>query len=443
MRVGEVDWWLADHGDPASVAPMLKRALDAWRSGTLADRKSGRRKALFALHLGDEGAGRGDAPDHLLKVTRYGGLAALRRRLRGSKARTELARAEAAGARGIPTPVPLAAGEWRTRWRLHACLLLVPVLPGVEDLRARALAPDLGPAARRRLARAFGALARRLADAGVFQEDFAPNNFLVERSDPAALHVIDFERAHLRRRLGPRTRRFMLAKLHREMPDASAADRMRFLRAYAGSAEAARGLWRALEEDVARLAARDLARMARTATRGGRRFRTFRDGDARGFVYGDDPEARRLAAQRGAAGLTLGPAHAVWRAGHVSPREARRLWVRQAWLAARGLGAPPRALLRRRDGELALVAARAPQARPLADAAAEDRGAALAVLLARTLALGTLAAAPAAETVLVTPARSGVLRARWVVPPPGLDVRGRPDAGGPARARRLARTLAG
>lgn len=442
--MGGVDWWLADAAAPDTSLPALARVVDAWRRGALADRKSGRRKALYGLRLaGAPGSEAHGTPDHLLKVTRHAGLAAWRRRLRGSKARDELARAEAVAAHGLPTPVPRAAGEWREGGRLRACLLLVPVLADAVDVRARAASPELSAAARRTLAVAFGALARRVADAGLYQEDFAPNNFLVSTRDPTALHVIDFERARLRRPLGPATRRFVLAKLHREMPEASRADRLRFLRAYAGDTDAARRLWRALEADGARLAARDLARMGRTATRPGRRFRPVREGRARGFVRGHDPEALRLAAAEGPPGLAEAGDLLAWREARLGPRQARALWVHQAWLAARGLGAPPRALLRRPGGGTTLVVAPPPGATAPDAAPAESRRAALAVLLARTLALGVLPEAPAAAAVRLAPTPRGTLRAFWVAPPPGLRVRGRPDPGGAAKARRLAALLAG
>jgi 3-deoxy-D-manno-octulosonic acid kinase len=440
FRVAGVHWWLADDVDAEATRPRLARCVAAWREGALVDRKSGRRKALYGVRLAGPPGREAEGPaDHLLKVTRYAGTERLRRRLRGTKARAELARAEAVAARGLPTPVPHAAGEWRTGPGVRACLLLVPLLPDVEDLRVRAQSPGLTPSARRCLAEAFGDLARRIADAGLFQDDFAPNNFLVSCSDPRALWLVDFERAHLRDAVPPGARRFMLAKLHREMPDASAADRLRFLRAYTADASEARRLWRDLEGEVRRLAARDLARMARTATHPGRRFTRLRTGVGRGYAYGDDAEARRLAGAAGDPGTEATPDHLVWRRAGLRPGEARALWVRQAWLAARGLAAPPRALLRHPDGRTTLVTRRPAGDRPLDAAPAPERQAAVAVLLARTLALGELAAAgPAPGAIRLAPARSGVLRAFWVAPPDGLRPGAPPEAGGSVRARRLA-----
>lgn len=447
LRVQGVDWWLAEGQAPDALRALLARSVRAWRSGGLENRKTGRRKALYGLRLaGPEGREGEPAADHLLKVTRYGWGEGFRRRVRGSKARHELARAEAVRARGLPTPVPCAAGEWRVGGCVRACLLLVPVVPDVTDLRVLA-ARDLAPAMRRRLARAFGELARRMAEAGVFQDDFAPNNFLVRPDAPEALQVIDFERARLRGPVAPRARRFMLAKLHREMPTVSRSDRMRFLRAYTGRPAAARILWRTLQDDLARLAARDLARMARTATRGGRRFRRLRERGARGFAWGDDEEALRLVRSAGPPGLEVHSGHVVWRAEGHGAQEARARWVRQAWLANRGLALAPRASLRAPAGRLTLVLALPHDAAPGAAGDPEEvtptlRRAALAVLWARTLALGELEGpAPGAETVAWSRNRGGALRAVWRVAPGGLRARGRPDPGGLRRARALAREV--
>src|SRR5690606_14066804 len=142
-----------------------------------APRKAGRRKALVALALA------GPAPDHLLKVVRHRERS-LARRLGAGDAALELARAAACAARGIPTPLPIAAGAVRRRGLLEATLLLVPIVPGAVD-GARLWDGGRLPRARRRAAAAaLGALARALHDAGVDQDDLAPNNFLW-RDEPA------------------------------------------------------------------------------------------------------------------------------------------------------------------------------------------------------------------------------------------------------------------
>ena len=86
---------------------------------------------------------------------------------------------------------------------------------------------------RHALVTAFGALSRQVHDAGVFQDDFAPNNFLVRRGVAPQLFMIDFERARLRTGNDEAARCFMLAKIDRVLAGAPVGDRMRFLYAYA------------------------------------------------------------------------------------------------------------------------------------------------------------------------------------------------------------------
>ena len=113
LEVGGARWWLAPGSDPDATGALLARALDALARGAAPVRR-GRRKALYRLALA------GPQPDHLLKVNDYAGAVSLARRLRASKARRELARAEGVARRGVPTPLPRAAGEVR-RCRVRSC----------------------------------------------------------------------------------------------------------------------------------------------------------------------------------------------------------------------------------------------------------------------------------------------------------------------------------
>jgi hypothetical protein len=103
------------------------------------DCKGSRRKESFLLAL--EGA----TPDYLLKVNHYESLAPWRR-LRRSKARAEMTRATMLTARGIPTPIPIAAGELRRAGSRAVTLVWTgrDGSPARLDRRATALRRD-GP----------------------------------------------------------------------------------------------------------------------------------------------------------------------------------------------------------------------------------------------------------------------------------------------------------
>jgi hypothetical protein len=394
-EIGEIRWWLGPGITPARARPVLERALHQLATGAV-NLKSGRRKELYRLAIERE------APDYLLKVNRYERGAGGIRRLRRSKARRELAVAEALQARGIETPLPFAAGEARALGRLTCCYLLIPVLDGARDFMELWSGTGISRAERAGWAIALGQLSRRLHDAGLLQEDFAPNNFLSYRDDPPRILPIDFERARIRRALGPGDRRRMLAELDRHLAGASTAYRMRFLRAYAGGdRRAARRWWRRLPPASARLAALDLAHLRRTSTVDGRRFRNAAWNDWSGWVVRDAPELA-LAESRTAGPDAADPPETrsilvesdglLWRgSGPASRRRARDLWATAHMLWARGGLVPRPVACVTRGGEMRLWLARDPASQTLLQScdSPEARRAAI-VLVDRLLALGRL-----------------------------------------------------
>lgn len=393
IRIAGLRWYLAPGLDAAEAGPRIAAALAARARGEAPNLRSGQRKMLHALRL----AGGAD-PDHLLKAYTYRFLPGLLRAFRPSKSRRELRLAVATAARGLPVPIPTAAGERRRLGRLQACFLLVPILRDVIDLRRLWFDEAPAPARRRRLARGLGAFSRRVHEAGLFQDDFAPNNFLVRGGAEPEFLLVDFERARLLRRLGRARRRWMLAKLSRHMDDATAAERMRFLRAYTGDdRDEARRWWRDLEGFAPRLARRDHRRMRRNSVAEGRNFRRIRLAAGSGFLRprapGADPGALP-APPAGAAARAPGlrAAGTFWCVdyGPTGRRAGEAIWARANTLWAWGRLIPePVAWLRGREGAV-LVLARGSEV-PLADVKPiEEAGSALRVLLKRAGAVGSL-----------------------------------------------------
>lgn len=435
--IAGVRWWLAEGRDPDALRAHLARAADALRGGRLGNRKvGGRRKALFPLSLaGPPGSEAQGAPDHLLKVNHYTGAAAWRRRLLGSKARAELARAEGCMARGIATPMPSAAGEIVSGGRLERCLLLMPLLEGVTDLRHLVLDEGVTGAERRALGGAFGRFCRHVHDAGLFQEDFALNNVLVRRGATPDFWMIDFERARLRRRLPPRERLAMLTKLHRDWSLAPAGDRGRFLQAYAGDPVEANHWWRVVEAELPKLARRDF-RHAASIARGGRRIRRVQEAGWRGYARLAPGEALASLLERARPPEDREGAPAtVWTVAVPPQRgKAEALWSTLNFLnLRRGLAPLPLAFLVR-PGQTLLLLHRSPGEREpgAAPTAAERR--AHRVLLRRTGALGQLGGNGAGDRFLVRPGPWGAPEALWLRPA-SLQVCGRSTSRAALEAR--------
>ena len=443
IEIGGVRWWLGRGADREATSGLLRDALESLRSGASPNLKSGRRKQLYPLDLLESGA-----PDHLLKVNDYGRAAGLRRAIRGSKARHELEMAEQVAAQGIPTALPLAAGELRSGARLLTCYLLMPILEEVVDLRRLWLAETMSPRERHALVMAFGALSRQVHDAGVFQSDFAPNNFLVRRGVLPEIFMIDFERARLRSANRESARRFMLAKIDRELAGAPVGDRIRFLAAYCeGDLAEARRWWRRVEGFAPKLAGRDFARMTRTTTRAGRRFRRLSHRAWRGYARVDSDQAQLLGAlpeERVSAGtIRVDALGALWRIryGGIRPSEGRRIWVTANFLSARG-GLCPRPLgAWSRADQTVLLLERRPGSQPLSQCPDHRRAlAATRVLLDRVVALAEVREPPLPEALVFESGEGAGLRASLLAPH-GIRVGRTPGRGRRERVSELIQSL--
>ena len=387
LALARVRWWVGPEMDAEHLRALVE-ATSAELAAGAQDRKGSRRKESFLLAL------EGGAPDYLLKVNHYGSLAPWRR-MRRSKARAELARATALAARGIPTPIPVAAGEVRSRGLLESCYGLVRWLPDATDL-LRVWTEGRGDAASRRAwTRELGALVRRMHDAGVHQEDLAPNNFLWSEIREPHLLAIDFERTRVGRRVSLRECVFALAKLDRHFAGAPASARMRLLLAYAnGSREEARRWWRDVAAFAPRLLRRDRAHWQRTATRPGRRFDVIEFEAAgvvwRGFMRRGAPVETlrtRLAMGLSSTPMQIAETALLCPVAVATCHEAETAWGIAQTLYQRRLMAEPLALLHS-SGAAVLVLADPDDLVPLTDLPSAEGHAALAVAIDRLLGLG-------------------------------------------------------
>lgn len=306
-----VRWWLY-----ASPTPKLESLLaDPERvlagPGILA-RESAGRKRFFRVE--------GDGAEPALYVKIFAlrpGVGRMRYFLRPSKARRERAIAQKLAGRGFEVAAPIAVGERRRLGLLERSYSVI------REIEARDLVRLLGGdasgagAERRALLERFGAFSRRLHDAGVDQDDFAPNNFLA-RPDGSFV-LIDFERCRVRRGPLGDSRFTQLAKLHRRDLGVSRSDRLRFLRAYlgegAGRAER-RAAWRRIWPEFRRVRGHDAKHAEAAAFREGRNL--AREGDA--FV---------MRARAGSKTIVL----------ELGPEDARLCWLRAHQLERLGLPA--------------------------------------------------------------------------------------------------------
>ncbi len=434
-------WRLAPGADPGLARTLIQRAMDAIERGEALNVKTGRRKRLYPLTLRG-----GDRPDHLLKVKEYQFFPGILRMVRRGSARREYDLAFALARAGFPVAEPLAVGEERRAGRLLACYLLCPILDDVVDLRRLLADSDLRPSRRRAIVTAFGAFSRAVHDAGLYQDDYAPNNFLVRHGDPPSFILIDFERAHLARSMLRSRRLWMLAKLDRHVEGCRASERMRFLRAYSeGNVEAAKRLWLVLDRLAPRLAWRDHRRMRSISAAEGRRFRHVRKNGCLVWAPRDVEIPWDVLQARGGGppGPRLRGEGERWIVdyGPLPEPGARRVWALSNALWAWGGLVPRPIFLARREGNVMLGLAREPSAGILPGLVDPKAAAdALIILLDELGAVGEIDPALRPEDIAVVPSPGGALRA-ILLAPHRFRFRRSTRRDHHARARTIARAL--
>jgi hypothetical protein len=257
-------WWVDGERTPRLDALLAEPERVLEGPGSVAREAAGR-KRFFRVDAGGE-------PALYVKVFAVPPRARWRYFLRPSKARRERAVARRIERLGISVVRPVAVGEER-RLGVLAKSFAVSRDVGARDLRAVLESLRDKGLERRALLERFARFARKLHDSGVDQDDFSPNNFLVRADGEFVL--IDFERAHVRRRpLGARAWT-QLAKLNRRDFGVSRTDRLRFLREYLGTTGREgradrREAWEKIWPEFRRIRRRDARRAAESAFEPGR-----------------------------------------------------------------------------------------------------------------------------------------------------------------------------
>jgi tRNA A-37 threonylcarbamoyl transferase component Bud32 len=243
--------------------------------------KKGRKKSFVHLESVIDGK------EAYLKVFRLKDIfQRLKHQVLRSKARRELEVGLAARERGVPAVLPLAAGERRHRGLLQESYLLVQRLPGAVDLLKYLSRADVTHKQKARVIEALGRLSRKTHDAGIFQEDFSLNNFLLTDSLDSHVSLIDFERTTVRKRLSAGEKEWTLAKLNRSaLGGFTLADKFRFLRAYCKGREEFSDLprWKRLERYTYQILRGDAWRISAASVRAGRGYRLYKDNRLTGY----------------------------------------------------------------------------------------------------------------------------------------------------------------
>jgi tRNA A-37 threonylcarbamoyl transferase component Bud32 len=190
---------------------------------------------------------------------------------RGSRALQELQIARAIHDRGIVTAVPLLAAERMKRGLVYESLLVLPFLSDACELKDFFLEPQnscrsaCSPAQLSDIFHSFGRLTAMIFRAGINQNDYSLNNFLIRKETCGhRIYFIDFERAAISERITDRVKTELLAKLNRAGHEVRVGDRLRFLRGYLALDDRAHGSLlryaRELQKQTLSMIQRDLKR---------------------------------------------------------------------------------------------------------------------------------------------------------------------------------------
>lgn len=278
-------------------------------------------------------------------------LSALKSAASASRARQEFTAAARIHGQGILTAAPLILAEKNTLGMVRESAVVLEYIEGAQELRDFFFYDrSIPPAERRQVAEQFGRLTAAIFQKGVFQYDFALNNFLIRRdADGFGLYFIDFERVRLTSSVSRAQKIDVLARLGRAGAEISLKDRLRFLRGYlAQEPDFAPGLHELASEMIAATVAairHDRARGRATSIYTHARYDRIQHGDRTGLckkgtdqqvllsavsaLSGREPVGQLIIRHEGKA--------LVMRAVYLEPQEAPAAWAALTALIIAGL----------------------------------------------------------------------------------------------------------
>lgn len=194
--------------------------------------KFGRRKYCGFTNILDEAGG---VFDSFVKVADCSSIILkLKHLFVSSKAEREFQLSSMIEKRGIPAVFAIAFGEKRRFGFLQRSYLIVKKIEKSLNLQEFFSDSSYSGMERRTVLELFGKTARLSHDQGVFQTDFALNNFMVQKlnANNFKVYLIDYERTKILREINQGKRFWSISKLNRFCVDFSVKDKFRFLKGY-------------------------------------------------------------------------------------------------------------------------------------------------------------------------------------------------------------------
>jgi tRNA A-37 threonylcarbamoyl transferase component Bud32 len=232
------------------------------------------------------------------KYTSRGFIKTAKEILRHSKALHEFLTAVSISQKDIPVPEPIIVAETLKYQMVKQSLLLMSFISGAVGLKEFLLNRQEGAGIscfffdRREIINDIGRLTAKIFKAGIYQDDYALNNFILQQEGGIPkIYFIDFERVEIREQLSEQEKAKLLTKINRVGCEVTVKDRLRFLKSYIKEDTAAhknlKQYARELQRTTLAMLKRDLQRGRLTSVYTAETYKKFKNKNYHGICHKD------------------------------------------------------------------------------------------------------------------------------------------------------------
>ena len=337
--IGQVHWLI--HSQHSFLIPFLEQmknsTTDALLVTPLFRRHQHKRMGEFEITHGS------GSETYLVKIYNYPHLfQKIKQCFKQTRGFHEFNTTYLAAMRGVPVEVPVACGERKYLFTTESYLIMRKIRHS-QSIREyfRSNAPRKE---RRDVLRKFGRLAKNIHKAGVQQDAFSLDNFLVyDENGSKRIILIDFEMVSVHTKSLPEKLCFWyLAKLNREKGSFTNTERIRFLQSYIDSdSDRCKTIARRIESMTVQIQKKDAKKASRLCVRKNKKFGVFKSAQFYGFYRRNYPaetleKALHTIGETDRDDVSLNHFH-ILRLTQITPSGFDYRGIEQLWMKANAL----------------------------------------------------------------------------------------------------------
>ena len=278
--IGQLHWVI--HTQKSFLIPYLEQIKDTQNNTLITIIRKDQYKVIGEF----EAAHSNNSETYIVKVYKYPHLfQKIKSFFKHTKAFNEFKTTYIANMKGIPVEAPVAYGEQKRIFPQKSYLIIRKIKNSntlKEYFKNTASLEE-----RRDILKKFGKLSKDIHNAGVKQDDFSLDNFLVYNDEISGgkVTLIDFERVSIQTKfLGEKHRVWYLAKLNRAKGYFTNTERLRFLMSYADSDfDYCKRLASQIEATTIYLQKKDAKKFWKQCINENRKFGIFRNNEFYGY----------------------------------------------------------------------------------------------------------------------------------------------------------------